>query len=211
MNKSSILITRPDHDVTTRYLCEWAKNVIAEAEKRGFSIYDLKGKKANKEKFEGIIAKTEPEVIFINGHGDSDCLSGYDNEVLVKAGENESLFAEKIIYALSCRSASELGRCSVKSGAIAYLGYMDDFVFLIEQDKVGHPLKDCTASLFLDPSNLLAISLIKGHSPQESFRRAQEAQKKTIRKLLTSESAKSSSGLLPFLYWNMNNQVCLEK
>lgn len=209
MTNKSILVTRPNHDITTRYLYYWARAVITEAEKRDLIIYDLKVKKANKNTLEGIIKKTQPSLIFINGHGDRSCVTGYDNEVLIKAGDNDSILEDKIVYALSCRSADQLGESSIKCGAIAYLGYKDDFVFMMESDKTSHPLQDKTASLFLDPSNLLIISIVKGNTPDDSYNRSQRAYKKNIQKLLTSESAPESKDLIPYLLWDMDNQVCL--
>jgi len=59
MNKV-ILITRPDHDITTRYLSRWANQVIELADRKGVEVLDLKRAKANKKEFEGRIKKKNP-------------------------------------------------------------------------------------------------------------------------------------------------------
>jgi len=41
MNKI-LLITRPKHDITVRYLFYWAKKIIELAKNKGISILDLK-------------------------------------------------------------------------------------------------------------------------------------------------------------------------
>jgi len=37
-----LLITRPDHDVTTRYLSAWSKEIIELADKKNIQVMDLK-------------------------------------------------------------------------------------------------------------------------------------------------------------------------
>ncbi len=71
------------------------------------------------------------------------------------------------------------------------------------------PLSDQTAKLFLEPSNQVATTLIKGHSSIEADTRAKNAFRKNIRKLLTGETQKEDSATLRFLFWNMKHQVCL--
>lgn len=208
MNKK-LVITRPDHDPTTNYLSCWSKTLIAIAENKNFNVVDLHGKKANRKRFEGVVAKTKPTLIVLNGHGNDDTVSGYDNEPLVQVGVNENVLEGSITYALSCRSGKELGKKAIEKSAKAYIGYKDDFIFIIDESKITKPLEDKTASLFFEPSNTVVISLLKGNTTSVSSKRSKNMFRANIRKLLTSESPQQEKDSLPYLAWNMNHQVCL--
>jgi len=205
MNKI-LLTTRPKHDYTTHYLFYWASEIIKLARDKGVSVLDLKKKRANRKEFESMLSKKEPLLVFLNGHGNADCVAGHDDEILLEAGKNEELLEMKIIYALSCKSAKELGPKSVGSGALSYVGYDNDFVFLWEEGKISKPLEDKTAQLFLEPSNCVVGSLLKGHTVGEACRKSKQLFLKNIHELLTSEN---SSEIVPYLMWDMRHQVCL--
>lgn len=205
-----MLITRPNHDLTTNYLYYWSSKIIEQANKSKEKVIDLKAKRANKKDFTDIIQKTKPLLIVLNGHGDESSVTGYNNEVLVRVGENENIFKGALVYARSCRCAKKLGPASIKKGAKAFIGYTDDFVFLIDENFVTQPLNDKTAALFLEASNYVVISLLKEHSPLEANNRSKEIFRKTIKKYLTSEIKTKDSELIPYLFWDMNHQKCLE-
>src|SRR3989339_1998945 len=101
MNKA-ILITRPDHDLITTYLFQWSEYVINLANKKNIKVLDLSGKRANEKMFTSYIVKNEPILVFFNGHGDEDVITGYNNEPLVAVNKNEKLLEKKIVYARSC-------------------------------------------------------------------------------------------------------------
>lgn len=185
-----MLITRPNHDVTTNYLYFWSKPILEQAKKSKVSFTDLGGRRAN-------------------GHGSESVVAGYDNEYLVEAGRNDKILAGRVVYARSCKSAKILGPRSIVSGCKAYIGYDDDFVFFIEEGKTSRPLDDKTATLFIEPSNQVVISLLKGHSASDSNRRSKERLKRSIQKMATSASSKEESELVSYMVWNYTHQVCL--
>ncbi len=125
-----LIITRPQHDVTTRYLSSWAGEIIDFAKKKGIDVYDLVKEKANRAEFEGRVKKIKPEAVFLNGHGSDDCVTGHDNSVLVSVKENHEILNNKITYALSCNSGKKLGPKVVENGNAAYIGYSDEFIFM---------------------------------------------------------------------------------
>src|SRR5664280_2194897 len=98
----AILITRPDHDLITTYFLHWSNLVIKEATSKGFKVLDLLGNKANNKMFSSYIVKHEPILVFFNGHGNADMITGYENEPLLEANNNEKLLIKKIVYARSC-------------------------------------------------------------------------------------------------------------
>lgn len=204
-----MLITRPNHDVTTNYLYCWSQKIIAQAAKSKQPIIDLKGKRANKKEFTEIIKKTKPAFIVINGHGDESSVAGHNNEVLVEVGVNEAVLSHAIVYARSCSCAKRLGPAVVAKGAKAFIGYSEDFVFFCEDSAITKPLNDKTAALFLESSNCVAIALLKGHSAGEANDRSRKSYENIIQKYMTSESLKEKSELLPYLFWDMKHQECL--
>ncbi len=203
----TLLVTRPKHDDTTHYLFHWAQEIVRFAKQKGIKILDLDRERANREEFESVVAKMRPSFIFFNGHGDVDCVTGCDDKILIRVGDNEKILKAKSVYALSCSSAKKLGPASIKAGARAYLGYDDVFIFFYEPGKLSKPLDDKTAELFLGPLNQLVISVLKGHTAEESYDKSQKLFLQNIQKLVTSELFDSS--LIPYLLWNKIHQVCL--
>ena len=205
----AILVTRPEYDYTTRFISAWAVKVIDFAKSKGTSVFDLSKERATKREFESIVEKKHPRFIFLNGHGDDRMVTGQDEEVLVKCGENEKVLKSRIVYALSCRSAKELGPESVASGADAYIGYDEDFIFMYRNEKRLRPTEDKTAAMFLESSNQVAMSLLKGNSAQASHLSSRRAFIRSIQKLLTSKVAQEDSSAVRYLVWDMQHQVCL--
>ena len=159
----SLLVTRPNYEITTRYLYIWNKKVIKEALKRGINVLDLKKEKATKKEFTGRMTKVNPTLILLNGHGNNGCVTGHNGDAIVQAGYNEGI---------------------------------------LEGKKV--------AGLFLDPSNRLSISLIKGNNVSNASKKSKKFFAENIKKLLNSDndSQNNSSSFIPFLLWNMKHQTC---
>lgn len=209
MNNFSILVTRPKDDLTANYLFSWAGLVIKEAVKRGGQAFDLKEKRANRKEFCSVTKKTKPKLIFLNGHGNKNAITGQGQEILIQSNDNEDITKNSIVYALSCSAASILGLKCIQKGTRSFIGYKNDFIFLTEQSFITRPLDDKTATLFFEPSNLVVNSLIKGHTALDSYNRSQKEFKRNIRKLLTSESLQKDQSSVRFLLWDMDHQVCL--
>lgn len=206
----SLLITRPEHDLTTLYISKWSEKIIDEAKKKNVSITDLHREKANKNRVSGILKKkasTKMLVVF-NGHGNSGAITGHDDEPLVTKDDASGL-VNKIVYARSCQSAKVLGRAAITAGSLAYLGYEEDFIFLMDDEKIMKPLEDTKASLFLEPSNYLIISLLKGHSVADANNRSKNHFRKNLEIVLTARVSSENFYIARFLYWDMANQVCL--
>lgn len=205
-----ILITRPDHDPTTAYLFAWAEPIIdLISNGQVFRLVDLAKEQANKNNFLSSLKKEKPVFIFLNGHGTGTIVTGYNNEPLVVMGNNEDLFKNKIIYALACKSGRTLGRWLVGNGTKVYLGYEDDFIFIIDEAQSANPLTDATAKLYLEPSNILVSSLVEGLTAGEAYQKSQNKYQENINSLLTSEASPEDKDLVPYLYWDLEHQVCL--
>lgn len=185
MNKS-ILITRPNHDLATTYLYWWSKNVIDKCLEKKIKYFDLKGKKASKKNFDSYLKKNNPSFIFINGHGSEDVVTGWNDEILLRVGARLDV-KDRIIYARSCMAGVELGKVCVDSGAETFIGYTKNYVLLFLTSRETRPLTDNLAALFLEPSNLIPISLIKGNTVEEADKKSKNLMKKNLRRILSSD------------------------
>jgi hypothetical protein len=203
MNKI-ILLTRPNHDNTTNYLFNWAQRIVLEAEAKGFQLLDLKETKANRKEFENVIRSKNPSLVLLYGHGNSYKVGGHNDEILIEAGDNENMLKLRIIHALTCKSAKFLGPKSIDAGALAYIGYDEDFIFCCIPEKTSEPLEDKLASFFLNPPEILIKSLLIGNSAAISVARARRLFKSNVKQLLTIENSKYNYAI-PYLLWNMDH------
>lgn len=204
---AKILITRPEHDHLTRCLSYWNTKVIESAENKGNDIIDLHRANANRKAFEGRMEKVDPSLVLLNGHGDEDSVTGHNNEVLVKIGENELLLKNRIAYAVACSSARRLGLICADENT-AFIGYNEYFILNLDSHCLAHPLNDKRAQKFLEPSNKVAIALIKGHTCQEASDSSKREFRRNIRSLLTMSDSDALDDAKD-LFWNMSHQVCL--
>ena len=168
------LITRPNHDKVTSYLFAWSMEIINFPYENQIRFFDLAAEKATKSNFESYIKKQDPEVVLFNGHGDYDKVCGFKDEVIIQKGKNEDLLKGKIVYSLSCSSASELGESAVLKGTKTFIGYQEPFVIYTDSDRETTPLKDGVASSFIRSSNILSISILKGKTVKESSIKSKE-------------------------------------
>lgn len=204
-----LIVTRPQHDVPTNYLSCWAEEIIKLAKEKGLDVIDLVRDKANRKELEGRIRKLSPELIFLNGHGDEDCIAGHDDEILIKAEDNHYILKGKITYALACKSGKVLGRKISEGNEATYIGYSDDFIFISDNNYTAKPLSDPKARPFMESSNHVMVSLLKGHSAQEASEKSKNAFKEHLTKLMSSSADPDSSNTAKYLWWNLHNQVCL--
>ncbi len=200
---NTILFTRPEHDPTTHYLSHWCKESIILAESKGIKVLDLNRERAVKIEVENRLTKFSPNMVVLNGHGNENMVTGHKNEPLIIVGNNERLLKDKIIYAISCRSAKNLGPKSVSAGAISYSGYDDDFVFIYEPEKISRPLSDNTARMFLEHSQIYVESLIKGNTVDEATKRSKQNLKDNFVKALSENNTTATR----FLWWDLKHFV----
>jgi len=204
-----VLITRPNHDAVTDCLYFWTQQIVDIAGGKGFIVLDLSGKKANRSTFLSYLKKRDPVLVFFNGHGSDSVIAGYDNETLIGDGNTVKLLFGKIIYARSCDAAKVLGVESIKHGALAFIGYKEKYWLATSEDKLTKPLQDSVAKLFLEPSNLVPSSLIKGNSAKEAYRKSQEAATRNISYMLSTAATDAEREAVPYLHSNRLNQVLL--
>jgi len=204
---SVLLLTRPNHDLPTTYLYHWSELVIKEASNKGIKVLDLEGKKANKSQFSSYISKNKPELLFLNGHGAKDCVGGYDNEILLDSSNCEALLKGKILYVRSCEAGAVLGPFSIGKGAAAFIGYSRSYWLIRSISKSTRPLNDSVAKLFLEPSNQVPISLIKGRNVKESYDKSQKEMRRNFSYMISSKASIEERDAAFFLFANLSCQV----
>lgn len=204
-----LIVTRPKHDITTKYISTWAKEIIFFAGSKKVDVVDLVKEKANKNDFEGRISKLEPKAIFLNGHGSDDCVCGHNDEILVKAGDNHNFLQGKITYALSCSSGKKLGPEVAVDKKSVYIGYDDDFIFVTDHKYVARPAEDPKAKPFMESSNQVMFSLLKGNTAKESSDKSKNKFVRHVRSLSSSLADPDSLQVAQCLWWNARHQVCM--
>lgn len=203
-----VLVTRPNHDITTNYFYLWAEQVLKLASKK-HKVLDLNSKKANRKNFESYAKKHKPDFFFFNGHGSDEIVAGYNNEPLLIINKNDQLCRDSIIYIRSCSAAKTLGVSLIQQSAKACIGYTTKFGFMRLIEKERDPLSDPLAKLYLEPSNIVATTLLKGHSASVAHLRGLGEMKKNLRKMLSSENPLTDSTGIVLLWSNIRGQILL--
>lgn len=202
---NSLLLTRPCFDSATYYLFHWNQHLIDLANRKKLKVLDLTGKRLTKKNLTSYIKKMAPDLLILNGHGGPEVITGENYEELIKVGENENLLIGKIVYSLSCSSAKVLGPKSVDAGAVAFIGYKEDFQFWKNDAYANRPLSDPRASLFFIPSNQIGAALIKGHTVEYAKEKAKQTMLKHIQKLVATNSP--DKFVIPALIWDVVHLV----
>lgn len=198
------LFVRPSHDDVTAYLYHYSKKLINESNLRGFNTINKEKDNTGKQ-VTFVIEKSKPDFIMFNGHGSPISICGHDDEVIIKLGDNQDLLKNKIIYSLSCSSAAKLGT-AVADDKTTFIGYVDEFALGMDVHCQASIQRDKRAKLFLEPSNLLVNSLLKGNSAVQAVKKAKELMKKNILKLRT-DPFPDAKDYIPYLF---NNYMVLE-
>ena len=206
--QKGLIITLPRYDDTTEYLTFYSRAIIQKAENRELKIKKVENGSLNIKEFSNILKKMDYKLVVLNGHGTEDSVFGYKNNEIIKVGKNEKLLNSRIVYSRSCNSAVILGKKIVEEGDGCFIGYILPFVFYIDERWSTKPAHDKIAKLFLEPSNQIPLSIIKGHSGEEADTNSRKHILKTINKLLASKE-KETALFLEALWNNYTGQVLL--
>ncbi len=199
--QKGLIITCPRYDDATEYLYYFSKIIIEEAKNRNVKLKEITDEEVEINNFSKIVTKLDYNLIVLNGHGSADSIYGYKDCVLIKVGENEHLLNGRITYARSCNAAQILGeKCVESNKESCFIGYSLPFVFVMDARWSAKPHNDNKAKLFLEPSNLIPISLIKGQSTQDAYENSKKQILKNLKKVINSKEA--DSFVLTWALWN---------
>jgi hypothetical protein len=93
-------------------------------------------------------------------------------------------------------------------GVKAFIGYTKSFAIGINNNFVFRPKEDPLARLFLEPSNLVGTTLIKGNTVKEAHERSILGMKKTLLEM-TMSNIPNKKDYIFALYNNMLGQVII--
>ncbi|MBU3896620.1 MAG: hypothetical protein KJ697_01660 [Nanoarchaeota archaeon] len=199
-----MLVTRPRYDDATEYLFYYAGLILNESGSRGIPFIDLKRPKLTKNTLTAIVKEKKPELVFFNGHGDEKTIYGDkvegNEENLVSEGENDWILKSRITYARACNAANSLGK---KCADGCFIGYNNPFCFWIDDKWSAKPSNDNTAKLFLEPSNVIISSLLKGNTGDESVEKSVQLSKKNMLKLLKDKEEPGAVQSIMLIWNNM--------
>jgi len=198
-----ILITKPSFDTTTFYLSYYADKISFYLDSVGIKHTSFSNTNVTKMNVHKFLLKQSPSFLFLNGHGSDSEIEGHKNNIIFSTNDF-NLFSSQIIYARSCLLGKFFGKNVFKNKDGCFIGYKNAFTFFIDNNHSNAPDKDKLAELFLEPSNDVALSIIKGNSALESHKRGKNAMLKNMKKLL---SKPNSMPLLEALWNNYEGQV----
>ena len=151
---TTVLFVRPDwDDLAMRYAQNWLSYGVDEAKSRGFNVIDLYGADATKEKIFDTIQTVKPEVCIFTGHGNSDTYTAQELEVVFKACSGDEIMNGTISHFLSCSVGQLLLPDMISKGAVATIGYQEDFQFIVntdysvDEDPYAEPFRDVTVTI----------------------------------------------------------------
>lgn len=198
------IITMPNYDDATAYLYCYSEELVKFAEENGISIIQLKRPRLRRTDLETSIIRQKPRLLLFNAHGDEMTIYGdkigNKPEYLIRKGENHNLLEGKLTYARACSAAASLGRtCTQKSGC--FIGYNQPFSFWTDTSRTTTPLKDKVAQLFLQPSNELALALLRGKSAREAADTFINLSKKNLLHLL-GKKEEPGAMISAMILWN---------
>lgn len=197
-----VLFSRPADDSQLNYLHYYSKELVELSEMLGHKTINKELQEANKATIISLVKKQKPRLIMFNGHGSPEEICGHKQEVLVSTIENSDILKGTITYTLSCSSALVLGPKSVEEGAVCFIGYESDFALGKDPESEASPRYDKIAKLFLEPSNLLFSSLLRGQNVKISVKKAKQKMADNISYLNTTKSFPEAIYYAPFLFGN---------
>ncbi len=206
---SILLVTRPKYDDGTQYLSAYALEILKKV-KGQILTKDFEGKEANKENVEKYVKSKNPKLLFLNGHGNECEICGHKDKAIFSL-TNVNLLKNKIIYARACFSANVLGQEAVKNSSGCFIGYVYPFSFWMDGERSTTPLKDKVAGMFLNPSNEIILSLLKGKTAKKSDEKSKQMMISNMKEILAMEQKNElgATGMLQILWDNYEGQVVL--
>jgi len=162
-----VTIVRPDFDQPT-YLGSLAlQHIVDYIAIRGYIINDLRGDDAVRDKVLVSLSLLDPIWCILLGHGNATTYTGQNFDKIFWVCDSLQLRG-RVVYALSCITAKELGPDSVGKGCRTYIGYDDVFVWV--QEAPVDPLMDRYGKSFFEPVLELLYRLADGATAGEAYR-----------------------------------------
>ena len=116
------------------------------------------------------LSAPQSDIIIGVGHGDKDSFTGQNEAVILEVGKyNPREVKGKMIKLLSCQTGAVLGPDLIENGAKAFLGYVDDYIWVMDSDLAAKPWADELACTCLLPVVDGLNALLDGKTAGEAF------------------------------------------
>jgi len=151
---------------------KWGKEIIDYALTHGVKALDIKDPWVQYDKITYLLKKYRPDMLVYTGHGCKNYLAVQDGCAITNGWKedvcqsqcnvpsNLSILKGMIIITFSCHSTGQLGKCAIKYGAKAYVGFGDYMMFT--SDRLG------SEKLFKEALMPMAIEVLNGRTVGEA-------------------------------------------
>ena len=198
-----VAVARPrmkDKKDPTHVTYQWGQKIIDYALENGVDVLDIKDPWTEHDRITPLLHNHHPDLFVYTGHGCRNYLAtqngcsltnGYPEDVCAAQCSskcNLKALRGAIIVTFSCHSASQLGRCAVKYGARAYVGFSDYMMFTT--DKMN------SQDMFRDALLPMVFELINGKTTGEAVTSTKQAL------IASAKKFKPIKYLAIPMYWN---------
>ena len=116
------------------------------------------------------LSAPQSDIIIGTGHGSKTSFTGQNESVILEVGAyNPREVRGKVIKLLSCQTGVSLGPDLIENGAKAFLGYKDDYVWVMDADFASNPWADKMAGACLLPVIDGLNALLDGEMAKDAF------------------------------------------
>lgn len=116
------------------------------------------------------LSAPQSDVIIMTGHGSADAITGQNEAVILEVDKyNPREVKGKVVKLLSCQTGVELGPDLIRNGAASFMGYTDDYIWVMDSDLASTPWSDKMAAVCLMPVVNSINGLLDGKTSREAF------------------------------------------
>ena len=150
---STVLFFRPNADFAMKYASAWLGAGVEEALRRGYKVVDLVNEACTFESLKAALQAEPIGVAMMGGHGNATTFTGYEQQAVLQACQNDEVMSGTISHFLSCLVGQELLPSIISKKGISTIGYQVDFQFMVnteypvETDPYAEPFKDLTVTI----------------------------------------------------------------
>lgn len=206
-NEKALLSFTPRFDLPTRYVAAYADLVALEAENSGFTVIRLDDGYAVEEQLLDALTQHDPLFCLFATHGNESELSGFEGQLAMKKCINDDVMKGRIGAFVACATGIELGPSMVSKDCLAYIGFHDDYIFLVESEATP-PLEDEYAKGFMEAAFTPIRVLLAGGTLKQAYDAAIEKYNEWI-SIWSQSSDPVASEILTYLVHDRNVLVAI--
>ena len=195
--RPAALFFLPNHDPATRYGHYFLSQSAREASRYLLTAV-LEGPDANRR---GLMAAAEfyrPGLFVLLGHGGPGEFHGWGDELVMSVCSGDEVLSGAVVLALSCFTGARLGPDAVGKGALAYLGWREDFAWVASEDM--DPATDPYAPAFFGPVQEMARVLYTGGTAGRAYGAYLSRMEEEVRRWSRSEDPNASLVVMVLLH-----------